>query len=94
MTKTRILSLLAAGTAMTLVLTACQEPRHLSPDFGNAVHQNMAAHVIDPTPMPLDEEGPAFQGRRAAEGIDRYNTGRVIQPRPLATTRIGGGGGN
>lgn len=79
-------SALAAVAAMAFVLTACQQPRHLSPDFGDAVRQNMAVHVIDPQPRPIDENGPAMEGNRAAGALERYQSGDVFEPERLSTT--------
>ena len=68
-----------------VLLAACstnQEP--LSPDFGNAVRHNKAAHIINPTPTYDGLFG--HDGSRMALGQDRYRTGTVIQPRTLSTT--------
>ena len=85
----KTVSAIAAVAAMAVVLVACAPQQHLSPDFGDAVRQNMAVHIIDPRPMPVDEAGSALDGRRAAGALDRYQRGAVIAPERLSTTSGG-----
>ncbi len=87
----KTVSAIAAVAAMAVVLVACAPQQHLSPDFGDAVRQNMAVHIIDPRPMPVDEAGSALDGRRAAGAVDRYQRGQIIEPERLTTSTIGGG---
>lgn len=74
---------------LVLPLAACGDPaRPLSADFGAAVRANMAAQMVDPQPAPA-AGAPAFSGRRAADAIVRYESGRVIAPSAEATSDLG-----
>lgn len=67
------------------LLTACvggqvddsAAKRPLGLDFGNAIQHNEAAQVIDPRPVTADAPVPAFDGRRAAAAMARYQNGVV-----------------
>ena len=89
------------GFASVLVLgvSGCQHPIDAgagSETFGDVVHRNVAAQVIDPDPVhPAGP--PEFDGNRAALAIGRYQVDEVKQPRDFQTTTsvgiIMGGGG-
>ena len=66
------------------------EPRVvMGPGFGDATQQNWAVQVVDPEPnlatgpLPMD-------GQRAADAMERYRTGKVIEPVDVQTS--GGAG--
>ena len=69
----------------SVFLTACVEKqigdsvaqRPLGLDYGNAIRQNEALQVIDPWPATADTQAPAFDGRRAAAAMARYQNGTV-----------------
>jgi hypothetical protein len=70
-------------TAITmLALAGCTNPNPgepLSPDFGNAVHANIAAQVDNP--MPNEKIGVGIlDGQRFENAIDRYRTNKVYKP--------------
>jgi type IV pilus biogenesis protein CpaD/CtpE len=68
--------------ALALSLAACADPHQpLSPDFGNAVWQNIAAQVVNPNPAASVD--PTWYGDPAAGSVDRYRTGKVYQPKLL-----------
>lgn len=80
MPKTAILFVAVALPA----LHACAEPQnrvHLHPTFGDAVRQNIAAHVINPTPGDVSLP-PIHSGSRIAIATERYRTdqSKVIVP--------------
>jgi type IV pilus biogenesis protein CpaD/CtpE len=73
-----------------LALVACAPADQPSPGFGNAVRQNMAAHVINPDPHPNDLPPPEFDGERTKDAFQRYREDKVKKPVPLNTTTIKG----
>jgi hypothetical protein len=71
------------------ILAACTDNLALNePDnFGAAVRHNIEAQVVNPNPQP--EAGPIpMDGSRAGIAMNRYQTDRVKQPRPLHTSTI------
>lgn len=75
MTVIRIASL----AALALGAAACTQPiDRTSPTFGNAVRQNMQAHIINPEPRVLP---PAeTDGRVSGDAYDRYVGGDAEAP--------------
>ena len=62
-------------------LSACQESSlRLNPDFGNAVHQDVAAQIADPDAHYEGTPAPGSSGRRVGLAQKRYDTNQVIQP--------------
>jgi hypothetical protein len=63
-----------------------------APSFGNAVHQNIAAQVVNPEAA---ENGgaPEYSGARAAVAQKRYLLNTVEKVEAPATSNIGGTGG-
>ncbi len=49
--------------------------------------------VVDPEPAYAQAGAPDFHGKRALLAIDRYETGKVIQPERLRVTQVGAAGG-
>ena len=77
-------SVLLAG----LALSACSTPADTPlPEFGEAVRNNMAAHIIDPQP-PETMELPPSDGVRRSLMITRYQTDKVEEPREPTTSTI------
>ena len=65
-----------------LVLAGCRPaPTTLAPDYGNAVSSNMAAQIINPTPY-TGPQYPTTDGKKAADAMQRYRTGKVYPPQP------------
>jgi type IV pilus biogenesis protein CpaD/CtpE len=72
-----------------LVLAACSTPANAPrPEFGQAVRNNMAAHIIDPNP-PEDMTLPPSAGVRRALMIQRYQADEVESPSLPVTTTLG-----
>ena len=72
-----------------LVLAACTTPANTPrPEFGEAVRNNMAAHIIDPNP-PETMELPPSDGVRRALMIQRYQADEVETPAVPTTSTLG-----
>jgi len=72
-----------------LVLAACNTPANTPrPEFGQAVRNNMAAHIIDPNP-PESMELPPSDGVRRSLMIERYQADEVEPPLLPVTTTLG-----
>jgi type IV pilus biogenesis protein CpaD/CtpE len=72
-----------------LVLAACSTPANTPrPEFGQAVRNNMAAHIIDPQP-PESMELPPSDGVRRALMMQRYQADEVETPPLPVTTTLG-----
>lgn len=83
--------LLISGAALSL--TACAETHlRISPDFGEAVHQNVMAQTADPDAHYDGAPTAGSSGQRAASAQDRYNKGQVIQPAATSTSNATSGG--
>ncbi|HEY3696563.1 hypothetical protein [Phenylobacterium sp.] len=81
---------LAAAIA-GLGLTGCAA-QHLSPDFGVAVRQDLAAQVADPDARYTGDPAPGSSGARVGLAQKRYQSGTVIAPvAASAASDIGGG---
>lgn len=76
---------LLAGLALAACSTPADTPR---PEFGQAVRNNIAAHIIDPEP-PESMELPPADGVRRSLMIERYQTDKVEKPKVPAVTTIG-----
>jgi len=78
---------LMAMLGSVATIAACAPQENLHPSFGNAVQQNMAVQIINPSPTYSSaEQVPALDGPRAAGAQERYDTGEVIKPERLRTT--------
>ncbi len=75
-------------------LSACQESSlRLNPDFGNAVHQDLAAQIADPDAHYEGTPAPGSAGRRVGLAQKRYDTNQVVQP-STTTASSGSMGGS
>lgn len=75
----KLFPVLTLSVALT-GLASCDTPReHLAEGFGNAVRQNMAAHIINPEGLRADEI-PAHDGARAMRAHDRLVTEKQTAP--------------
>lgn len=66
-----------------LALAGCADDPHmpLAADFGNSVATNIAAQTVNPLPHAVGP-APATDGKRIADAIQRYRTGKVYPPIP------------
>ena len=78
-------TLLVAGLALAACTTPANTPR---PEFGQAVRNNMAAHIIDPNP-PEDMALPPSDGVRRSLMIQRYQADEVETPALPVTSTLG-----
>lgn len=79
--------LVAGGCAL---LSGCIDPQKpMMEDYGHAVRTDLAAQVADPEPRYLRQDEPASNGPRAANAMDRYLKGQVIEP-TVESTRSSG----
>jgi hypothetical protein len=63
------------------LLSGCmQSSLRISPDFGNAVNQDIAAQIADPDAHYAGTPAPGSSGLRVDLAQKRYDTGQVIQP--------------
>ncbi len=74
-----------AGVSLAAACAPVDQP---VPGFGNAVRQNMAAHIVNPDPHPDDLPPPEMDGERVKGAIDRYREDRIKRPVTLQTTTI------
>jgi len=77
-----------APVLLAAALCGCvQSQLHVGSDFGIAVRQDVAAQIANPRatyPSAVTADGP-----HAALALDRYQTGKVIQPVSAAASTIG-----
>ena len=72
---------LAIVLGMAPLVSACtQSSIRLSPDFGNAVRQDLAAQIADPDAHYEGTPAPGSSGARVGLAQKRYDTNQVIQP--------------
>ena len=72
---------------LTPVLSACQESSlRLNPDFGSALHQDIAAQIADPDAHYEGTPAPGSSGRRVGLAQKRYDTNQVVQPTTTTAT--------
>lgn len=80
---------LALGASL-IALAGCSEyferQNNVSLAGGNAVHTNLATQTIDPWPPASANREIAYDGNKMETAVDRYRTGRVIQPRGIGTS--------
>lgn len=79
----------AAATLCAALAAACTTPKTtLSSDFGRALHEDLLAQIADPDAAPVGPPPPA-DGARVGLAMERYRTGKVIQPQPAAASKVG-----
>jgi hypothetical protein len=72
---------IAAVIGTTVGLSGCTVSEvRMSPDFGQAVHQDMVAQIADPDAHYLGTPAPGSNGARVGLAQKRYEKGQVIQP--------------
>ncbi len=80
--------LLAAGA-----LGGCYSQTRISPDYGVATRQNIAASIGDPDARYTGDPQPGSNPDRVSIAQRRYVTGRVIPPASTETSSVSSGGG-
>lgn len=84
--------ILSTSLLALIFASGCQDNRGLSEDFGNAVYQNEAIHILPP--KYADNKNTSIQGDRGALTFQRYKTGNTIAPSSGGSGfSIGSGGG-
>lgn len=80
---------MASLAVVLATLTACSDKpvKTLSADFGNAVRQNMAAHIINPAPSSGTAVSP-MNGARAGAAVGNYRTGNDPKVERVLTTKV------
>lgn len=70
-------------------LSACAEPNEpLNTGFGDAYHHNIAVQVINPEPENAGSGAPTLDGNRAAIAIERYKSGKTLEPVEVTTSSV------
>ncbi len=81
MTTRTIRAALVMAICVTPALSACtQSSLRISPDFGSAVHQDVAAQIADPDAHYEGVPAPGSASARVGLAQKRYNANQVIQP--------------
>jgi hypothetical protein len=71
----------ALAIAVCATLSACaQSSLRISPDFGSAVRQDVAAQIADPDARYEGVPAPGSASARVDLAQKRYNANQVIQP--------------
>ena len=95
-----MISTKTARAALVMVLcaalSACaQSSLRISPDFGNAVNQDMVAQIADPDAHYEGVPAPGSSTARIGLAQKRYNANQVIQPSSTtASSKTLGGSDN
>ena len=64
-----------------LILSACaQSSLRINPDFGRAVHEDLAAQIADPDARYKGTPAPGSRGDRVGLAQQRYQNNQVVQP--------------
>lgn len=79
MIPTRIRRVTLLG--ICLALAGCTESSlRINPDFGNAVHQDIAAQIADPDARYAGVVTPGSDGARVGLAQKRYQANQVVPP--------------
>lgn len=77
-------------TLSLLVLSACATTQPAlqsgSPEFGNAVRHNIAAHAVAPTAKQKADTFIPADATKRAKARENYRNGETPEPTPLITT--------
>jgi hypothetical protein len=78
-----------------LGLSACsQSSLRISPDFGSALNQDVAAQIADPDAHYEGTPSPGSNGARVGLAQKRYQTNTVIPPSTLSASGNSAGNGS
>jgi hypothetical protein len=81
-TTSPVLRRLALGLAL-LGLAGCYPPSALEMDYGNAVHNNIAQQVVNPTAGFNPKPAVGLSPQAAANVMERYDKGFKEEPKPM-----------
>jgi hypothetical protein len=85
---------LVLAAALAAMLAGCTESHlRMSPDFGEAVHQDVQAQIADPDAHYAGTPDPGSAGSRVSQAQDHYNKGEVIKPAATSTSNVAAGSG-
>jgi hypothetical protein len=101
MTTKTVRAALVMAICIAPALSACaQSSLRISPDFGSAVRQDVAAQIADPDAHYEGVPAPGSASARVGLAQKRYNANQVIQPasttassKTLGGIENGAGGG-
>ena len=90
---------LCLALACSFVLVACSDlyldrRETVSLGAGDAVANDAALQTIDPWPPASANRDIRSNGPRMAGAVERYRTGKIIQPQGLGTSSYSGGNSN
>jgi hypothetical protein len=82
MTSTKtVRAALAIAVFLAPALSACSESSlRINPDFGKALHQDVAAQIADPDARYEGKPAPGSSGPRVGLAQKRYDANQVIPP--------------
>jgi hypothetical protein len=82
MNSTKIVrAALVIAISLAPALSACtQSSLRINPDFGNALHQDVAAQIADPDARYEGTPAPGSAGPRVGLAQKRYDANQVIPP--------------
>ena len=80
MTKTGRAALVMAICIAPLLSACTQSSLRISPDFGNAVNQDLVAQIADPDARYEGTPAPGSSGARVGLAQKHYDRNEVIQP--------------
>ena len=79
-----------ALAALVAALAGCSEYLDrrdtISLNGGNSVATNKVTQMVDPWPRASADKNIAFNGEKMETAVERYRTGRVIQPQGIGTS--------
>ena len=78
--RTDRVALVVVACLASLLSGCTQSTLRMSPDFGNAVNQDLAAQIADPDAHYAGTPAPGSSGPRVGLAQKRYDTGMVIAP--------------
>lgn len=84
---------IAAAAALAAMLAGCSDIYFDRRDTvaltgGDSIAGNAAAQTVNPWPPYSDNTMVAFNGQRMQSAVERYRTGRVIQPVKPTTSDV------
>lgn len=88
-TKLGLRGLAFAGALAGLCACANAADQQAEADFGRALHEDIVAQIADPDREAAPHPPAVSDGARVGLAMERYRTGKVIEPQPATASRIG-----